>query len=606
MFKDHPKGLYVLFFSNMGERFGYYTMIAIFTQYLMDHFGWHEDQASALYGYFLAGIYFMPFLGGILADQVLGYGKTITLGIVVMALGYTFLGGPLFAPVLDTPTFVVLALAVIAIGTGFFKGNLAVLVGNLYNNKSSSLKDAAFNIYYMGINIGAFFAAYAAKGIKDYLLASHGFVYDQNIPQIAQAYMKGDLSQVSLHKLQEFFGSTDPAYLKSTAANYLSTLASGYDAGFIIAGLSMVISIVIFLGFRKYYKEADYTAKDKKHQDKDIQLTPKQTKDRVIALLLIFFIVIFFWMAFHQNGSTLTFFAKKYTDLDVSQFTKLIFDIPTMLFFIGVVLSILAIFKKEIGAEFKLIGGIYLAIPGILMIYYLDEGGYSFNQLLIPIIGILLGIFGFFIKYRNNSSHKFYGLLYAVFGALFIYSRYNSFGPDNQISPELFQSFNPYFIIFMTPIVVSFFAWLNKRSKEPDPPAKIGIGMFITAIGFTIMIIASLGLPSVGSLGEQPSSVLMSPYYLISTYFVLTIAELFLSPMGLSFVAKVSPPKMRGMMQGGWLAATAIGNYLAGFIGRFYKEWELWQFFLLVVVTSLVSVVMLLAALKKIRSAISS
>ena len=154
MFKGHPKGLYVLFFSNMGERFGYYTMLAIFVYYLSDRFGWDETASSNVYGLFLAGVYFVPLFGGLLADRVLGYGKTILLGLLFMISGYAMLAIPT-----QSPYMVYASLAVISLGVGFFKGNLSVILGNLYNQKTA-LKDAAFNIFYMGINIGAFFAPY--------------------------------------------------------------------------------------------------------------------------------------------------------------------------------------------------------------------------------------------------------------------------------------------------------------------------------------------------------------------------------------------------------------------------------------------------------------
>ena len=164
------------------------------------------------------------------------------------------------------------------------------------------------------------------------------------------------------------------------------------------------------------------------------------------------------------------------------------------------------------------------------------------------------------------------------------------------------------FVVWLTPVMIGYFAYLAKRSKEPTAPAKIGIGMLITAAAYVIMIGASTMLPSVSSLGGNAvdSALAVSPYFLIGTYFTLTIAELFLSPMGLSFVAKVSPPKMRGLMQGGWLAATAIGNYAAGYVGRFYQSWELWQFFLLLVVLAAVSGFIMFSILKIVNRASTS
>lgn len=549
MFKGHPKGLYVLFFSNMGERFGYYTMLAIFTLFLQDHFGWDATQASWLYGTFLAAIYFAPLLGGIIADAWLGYGKTCTLGIIIMGIGYALLSQTGASP---APMYV--ALGVIALGVGLFKGNLVVIVGNLYeNSKIGHLRDAAFNIFYMGINIGAMFAPHIARFLKNLMMERSGFTYDSAIPKIANDLIAGHtVTAENLGKIQTMAGTTDSASLVQFAHHYVSALSHGYNWGFAAAGVSMLISILIFLAFRKYYKEGDYLQKDKIKTGDAVELTPKQTKDRVIALLLVFVIVIFFWMAFHQNGSTLTFFAKNYTNLVANKFTFLLFSIPNLLAIFSVILGMVAVINKETNLKFKLAGGAFV-LAGLAVL------GYNLSNM----------------------------------------------GDSNMISPELFQSFNPMFVVFLTPVVVAFFLWLHNKNTEPSAPSKIGIGMVITAIGFSIMLYASYGLPSVNELGGNTVShgLAVSPYWLISTYFTLTIAELFLSPMGLSFVSKVAPPKLRGTMQAGWLSATAVGNYLAGYIGRFYENWQLWQFFLLLVVVALVSASIMFSIMHIIKRA---
>jgi POT family proton-dependent oligopeptide transporter len=548
MFKGHPKGLFVLFFSNMGERFGYYTMLAIFSLYLQDHFGFDETKAASIYGYFLAAIYFMPLIGGIIADNLLGYGKTVLVGIVVMGLGYAMLAQPA-----TTPLPVYISLGVISLGVGLFKGNLVVIVGNLYDKSGlGHLRDAAFNIFYMGINIGAFFAPHAASGIKNYIMKTAGLTYDSSIPKIANELIRTGHSE-NIAKLQSFSGINDIAALKVYATNYLDVLSKGYNWGFAIAGLSMIISIIIYLGFRKYYKEADYRQKDKIKTDTEIELSPKQVKDRIIALLLVFLIVIFFWLAFHQNGSTLTFFAKNYTNLNTNKFTFMLFNIPAILSIFAVILAIVSIINKTMSKVWKITNTI-LGIAGLSYITYL----------------------------------------------------LNTLPSENKVGPELFQAFNPIFIVVLTPVIVGYFSYLNKKKKEPSSPAKIGIGMVITGIGFGIMLLASIGLPSVMALNGNTSPITVSPYWLISTYFTLTIAELFLSPMGLSFVSKVAPPKIKGLMQAGWLGATAIGNMLAGYVGRFYQHWELWQFFTLLIVTCLLSAIIMALILKKIKAAMIS
>lgn len=497
MFKGHPRGLYVLFFTEMWERFGFYTMLAIFVYYMQENFGWDAATATNVYGIFLAGVYITPLIGGWLADNVLGYGKTITLGAIVMGIGYLLMAIPT-----NSPLQLYVALFVVCLGNGLFKANISVLVGNLYAHTQGSLKDAGYNIFYMGINIGAFYAPMAAAGIRR-------FVMD----------------------------------------NFNVTLAEGYNAGFAVAASGMVISLLIFLIFKKHYANADYQAKEKENAEVDAVLTKPQEKERIIALMIIFAIVIFFWMAFHQNGSALSLFARDYTDVFVGNFTYLLFDV------IG----------------------------------------------LHAILFILLGSAAAFVS--KTLKVKLIGGLFAVIGLIVLIIKINTLGEHNEIAPEQFQSFNPMFIVLLTPVIVGWFGYLNKKGKEPSSPAKIGIGMIITGLAYIIMVYAAAGLPSMLSLDGGSSSITISPYWLLSTYFMLTIAELHLSPMGLSFVSKVSPPKMKGLMMGGWFGATAIGNYLSGFVGRFYQNWELWQFFLLLVITSFFAALLLKVFLKKLRAA---
>ncbi len=497
MFKGHPKGLYVLFFTEMWERFGFYTMLAIFVYYMQENFHWDAATATNVYGIFLAGVYITPIIGGWLADNVLGYGKTITLGAIVMGIGYVMMAIPT-----SSPLQLYFALFVVCVGNGLFKANISVLVGNLYAHTQGSLKDAGYNIFYMGINIGAFYAPMAAAGIKRFVME-----------------------------------------------NFNATLAEGYNAGFAIAAVGMLISLLIFVIFRKYYANADYRAKEKDNADVDVVLTKSQEKERIIALMTIFAIVIFFWMAFHQNGSALSLFARDYTDVFVGKFTFLLFDV------IG----------------------------------------------LHAVLFVLLG--GAAALVSKPTKTKLIGALFAVIGLVVIIIKLNTLGDHNEIAPEQFQSFNPMFIVLLTPIIVGWFAFLNKKGKEPSSPAKIGIGMLITGLAYIIMVVAVMGLPSMLSLDGGSSSITVSTYWLMGTYFTLTIAELHLSPMGLSFVSKVSPPKMKGLMMGGWFGATAIGNYLSGFVGRFYQNWELWQFFLLLVVTSFFAALILRLFLKKLKHA---
>lgn len=498
MFKNHPKGLPVLFFTEMWERFGFYTMLAIFVLYLQENFKWDTATVTNIYGIFLAAVYFTPIVGGWIADNVLGYGKTIIIGAVTMGVGYALMAIPT-----DSAFQLYVALGVVAVGNGLFKANISVLVGNLYAHKDGSIKDAGYNIFYMGINIGAFYAPMAAAGIKNFMVDNFG-----------------------------------------------SSLAMGYNAGFAIAAIGMLISIIIFVVFKKYYKDADYQSKNAVNNDKDIVLTKSQEKERITALLIIFAIVIFFWMSFHQNGAALTLFARDYTHSMVGSLTYILFDVVGLHALLATIFGIAFLFNKKSTAKAKTYAGV-AAVVGIAVLIY----------------------------------------------------KATSFPAQNSISPEQFAYFNPMFIVLMTPVVVGFFNYLGKRGKEPSSPGKIGIGMLLTAAAFTIMIFAAYGLPGVFTLNEGTSPMTVSPYWLIMTYFVVTIGELHLSPMGLSFVSKVAPPKMKGLMMGLWFGATAVGNYLSGFVGRFYQNWEVWQFFLLLVCTSLMAAGLIALFLKKLKHA---
>jgi len=496
MFKGHPKGLYVLFFTEMWERFGFYITISIFVFYLQSNFGWDETQSTNVYGILIAFVYFTPIIGGWIADNFLGYGKSIMIGAVILGAGYAIMAIPT-----ETAGLVYVAIAIICLGNGLFKANISVLVGNLYSHTQGSLKDAGYNIFYMGINIGAFYAPIAAASIRNFFVENYGV-----------------------------------------------TQAQGYNAAFALAAIGMIISLLIFTVFRKFYVDADYRSKERVNVNVDLQLTKQQEKDRIIALLIIFAIVIFFWMSFHQNGAALSLFARDYTDSVVGKYVYSLFDVFGLHAIIAILLGTAALIKSQ-SSKAKMIGGFFTLLGLVVLIV-----------------------------------------------------RLNSYPESNSIEPERFFSFNAMFIVLLTPLIVGYFAFLNKKGKEPSSPGKIGIGMVLTGLSFLIMVFASFGLPAVYTI-EGPSPITVSPFWLITTYFGLTLAELHLSPMGLSFVSKVAPAKFKGLLMGGWFGATAAGNYLSGFVGRYYQNWELWQFFLLLVVTSFIAAGLVALFLKKLKSA---
>ena len=552
MFEGQPKGLYALALANTGERFGYYTMLAIFTLFLQAKFGYTAAETSTIFGSFLAAVYFMPLIGGILADKC-GYGKMVTTGIVVMFIGYLLLAIPTAAN-LTGKMMMFGSLFLIACGTGLFKGNLQVMVGNLYDSPEySSKRDTAFSLFYMAINVGALFAPTAATKVTNYILGGAGFTYNAQIPSLAHQFLNGTITpegNAALSGLQAAQG-----FAGDTAAFcniYIEKLSEAYNYGFAVACISLIISMAIYVCCRSMFKHADYNSKQAKavnSNNNEPELTPAQTKERIVALLLVFAVVIFFWMAFHQNGLTMTFFARDYTTQSVTGLDRLGFDVWNLVLVIIAVYGAFSLFQSKTGRGKAIAGVAVLASLGIL--------AWS----------------------------------------------YSSMDSTVEILPQIFQQFNPFFVVALTPVSLAVFGYLAKRKKEPSAPRKIGIGMVIAACGFLILAVGSMGLPTpkeVETAGISPD-VLVSPNWLISTYLVLTFAELLLSPMGISFVSKVAPPKYKGMMMGGWFVATAIGNYLVAIIGYLWGGMQLWMVWSVLIVCCLLSALFIFSIMKKLE-----
>ncbi len=661
MKQKHPKGLIVLALANMGERFGYYTMLAILAIYLQAKFGFSSAATGLIYGVFLGLIYLLPVVGGIIADKWLGYGKTILIGISIMFGGYFLLGLPFGNEAVGIAVMGI-SLLLISAGTGLFKGNVQALVGKLYDNPLYSKKrDMAFSIFYMFINIGAFFAPSMGNYITNTVLAKEGFQYNASIPstyvslnnevisedvfmaelkksnsdwatlgkkeqktKIAEAKKKEgvmfasdraeSLFLLKLYGLNQYTNSgklkdypelqvtnddlklwadKDPSkqpaqfvlrervslvhvpetlcQVEGGTGNFAEdfgklyvneSLSVSYSWAFFVACISLIISILIFLGFKKTWVEADVTAKqaEEKASRGETQVTPMSTeevKERLIALGLVFTVVIFFWMAFHQNGLTMTYFARDYTASSVDAMGAIPFSLFMLVPFIAVMY------------------GVYLATFGVLGSEKDPKKG-----LIVMVLGILGMVGGYFIDIKPIAE---------------------SLEQVKHITPQIFQQFNPFFIIVLTPVTVGFFGYLASRDKEPSAPRKIGIGMLLAALGFAVLMIASFGMTAPGDLNGAVVENPCSPNVLIGTYLVLTLAELFLSPMGLSFVSKVSPPQYAGLMQGGWLAATAVGNLLVGVMGAFWEDLPLYAFWGILITCCLLSAVFIFSVMKRLE-----
>ena len=526
MFKGQPKGLFALALANTGERFGYYTMIAIFLLFLQAKFGFSAATAGQFYAIFIAVVYFMPVLGGWLADRI-GYGRCVVTGISIMFLGYLCLAIPTQSNGFGI-ALMIFSLLVIALGTGLFKGNLQVMVGNLYDDpKYAAKRDSAFSLFYMAINIGSMFAPAAATAITNRHLAASGFVYKADIPALAHQFADGIISAENLDKLNGFAQSMPGGAAMDTAtfcSTYLDKLAVSYNLGFGVACISLIVSIIIYLACRPWFKHADVTARQASASGNEaaVELTPKQTRERIIALFMVFAVVIFFWMAFQQSGSSLTYFARDYTQSSVSGWMRLGFNIWALTLLAVSVYTLFGTFQSETKKGKVICGAVTLALWG---------------------------------------------------ATLWIYK-----GMDSVITilPQEFQMFNPFFVVALTPVSIALFGALAERGKEPSAPKKIALGMMVAALGYLIMVLASRGLASPKELGGVVSDTLVSPANLMSTYLVLTFAELLLSPMGISFVTKVAPPKYKGLMMGFWFASSAIGNYLSSIPSLLWAKVPLW------------------------------
>ncbi|MDR2388956.1 MAG: peptide MFS transporter [Tannerellaceae bacterium] len=511
MFRKHPKGLIGAALSNMGERFGFYIMMAILTLFISSKFGLDEKTTGYIYSAFYALIYVLALVGGLIADKTRNYKGTILAGILVMALGYLIIAVPTPTPVPHPALYLSLTcfgLLVIAFGNGLFKGNLQALVGQMYDKPGyAGYRDTGFQIFYMFINIGGFFAPFIAVGLRNWWLSLHHFDYNAALPELCHQYLKEGNAMDATHlaNLESYMhnallaGADTATDLATLCTQYLDVFNRGFQCAFMAAIGAMFISLFIYMFNKKKFPNPAQKNEAGAHRpDKqEIQMSLTEIKQRIWALFAVFGIVIFFWFSFHQNGYSLTYFARDYINLDI--------------------------------------------------------------------IDIDLGF-----------TH--------LKGA------------------ELFQSVNPFFVVFLTPIIMWIFGALRKRGKEPSTPRKIGIGMGIAALGYAFLLACSVALPGKEALAGMSSEALnamrLTPLVLVGMYFILTVAELFISPLGLSFVSKVAPPHLQGLMQGCWLAATAIGNLLLFIGGILYTSVPLWACWLVFAAACSLSMLVMLLMVK--------
>ncbi|MEY4141310.1 MAG: Dipeptide and tripeptide permease [Bacteroidota bacterium] len=500
--KNHPKALPFLFFTEMWERFGYYLMIGIFTLYLKDvdaGFGLTENEASDLYGTFIALVFLTPFVGGLLADRLIGYRKSIYLGGLMMGFGYCLMA-------VHTLSALYLAMFLVIIGNGFFKPNISTLLGNVYNgDEYKEKKDAGYNIFYMGINIGAFicnffgavlfniygwYAAFLAAGAGMFIgvfifwWGTAHYRHADVIKPVAPTDMSlmRILGLVLLPAL--IFGLIPLAFNEPLVG---STTTDCFLFG--------CIPVLVFYG-RLWYK------------------SPAEEQQPIGAMLAIFAVVIAFWAVFKQNGSTLNTWANNYTDREV----------PAL---IAPAANALRLAEK---------------------IEYVKDS-------VIPTDA----------QFRKLGNQKVIG--YPDYFKNLPTSKLPEEGKSiSAFNTNLFQSVNPFWVIIFTPLVVAFFTFLRSRKKEPSTPTKIAFGLLISALSCLVMV----GAVYASNNGLEKSSA----WWFIASYAVITIGELFLSPMGLSLVSKLSPPRLTALMMGGWFLATSIGNKLSGVLSSLWDSYD--------------------------------
>lgn len=531
----HPKALIYLFFTEMWERFGYYLMIGLFTLYLKDAthgFSMTEKEASDLYGTFIAFVFLTPFLGGLLADRILGYRRSIIFGGILMGIGYCLMS-------IHSISALYSSMLLIVLGNGFFKPNISTILGNVYNDKQYvEHKDTGYNIFYMGINVGAFIcnffgavlfnsigwgAAFFAAGIGMFIGVIIFILGTKHYKHADVLKPKQD-TDMSLGKI--FLLILLPSIAFGIIGYYLPfTMVSSKTTDAFLLGC---IPVIAFYGLL-YYR------------------SPKEEKPQIGAMLTIFAVVIAFWAVFKQNGSTLNTWADRYTNREIPAKMQPLMD--------SLYLAEKITYSKD--SVLKLDGQFRAKVKG--------EKEWNYPN---------------YFKNISESDRPKEGTTILAFNT------------------NLFQSVNPFWVITLTPLVLAFFSFLRIRNLEPKTPTKIAFGLLITALSCLVMVGAVYA--------SQNGAIKASPWWFISSYAVVTIGELFLSPMGLSLVSKLSPARITSLMMGGWFLATSIGNKLSGVLSSLWDTYDnKANFFYLNTVLLLAAALLLFAMLKKLNKVMS-
>ncbi len=556
----HPKALYVLFMTEMWERFAYYLMVGILLLYLIDDKtggkGMTEKMGADVVGSFIALVYLTPFIGGLIADRYLGYIKSIFLGGTLMALGY-------FGLALPGNTALYISLLLIIVGNGFFKPNISTILGNIYNREDlKPLKDNAYNIFYMGINIGALFCNFVAAYLRNQYGWGYAFAAAGVGLVIGMIVLASSLKRVRVGEMKKEKRPEDMPIGKILGYVFLPAVIAaviGWIVPSMVFGSTLLGSksndafIFACLPIIAFYVSLYVNAKG-------------SDKRGIGALLFIFFISIIFWTIYNQNSTSLTLWAQNYTDRTVSPTAE---KIAGSLGFLQTVSDTPRMVNKVDEHLVEVKDYAEIASPYNEYSSKLVDGNIVDNQTkIVQELGP--------DPYFNNVPK----------------SEWPPNHSEKLANTELFQSINPLFIIILTPLLVMLFSYLRRRNKEPTTATKFGLAMFISGCSSLVMVFAIM---SVASVYQDKTS----PYWLWGTYFVFTISELLLSPIGLSFVSKLAPARLTALLMGGWFLSTSIGGKLAGVMTSFWNDFtDKKIFFLILVVSAFIGGVLIFSRLK--------
>jgi len=522
--EKHPKGLYVLFATEMWERFSFYTMMGMLVLYMRDTvegFGFTTAESTGIYSWYQMFVYATPLLGGWLADRFLGYRRSVMIGGVFFMVGHLLLAVPKQLPIFYT------ALACLVIGNGFFKPNVSSMVGALYR-EGSHLKDKAYLIFYMGINVGAFIAPIVAEFVKTRF---------------------------------------------------------GFHPAFAVASFGMLLSLMVFTAMRRHVmtadnkRKADFSKADGSAGNQNAVATAEDLPPvmneraaamdavpewkRIMALIVIFLIVIVFWMIFHQNGSTLTLWANDHTDWNVT-----------------------GIISNSINPAWVII----LALPLAGFWSWLNKKGLEPSTPTKIAIGMALTGLSCIVLYVGSLKGGYTGPVmrgYAVPGPA-AGQAYINIPAETQASLG----------ITAPPVDI-----IVPADKAGDEPQKLKAYAVNVANGAQEMTGRLYRIDAVNGADISVTPVpRVSPFWIVFAYFVISLGELMLSPMGLSLVSQVAPVRMRGLMMGGWFLATAIGNKLTS-IGGYWDVWSHSKFFLVLASMAFAVAVLLTVLIRPLKKA---